>query len=128
MGRPFTIVVCFEDDTRSRFVMVRHRDRGWELPGGRIEEDEDALAAAQREFAEETGHRLERARIILVQHRKPGLCHVVTGRWGRAIDDSVGDEAVVEHRFVGSVDEVAPLAFPDDPYDEMGRALGTRLR
>ena len=35
--------------------MVRHRDRGWEMPGGHVREGEHALDAAKREFGEETG-------------------------------------------------------------------------
>lgn len=38
-----------------RFVMVRHCDRGWEMPGGRIASGESPEEAARREFLEETG-------------------------------------------------------------------------
>lgn len=37
------------------WVMVRHKDRGWELPGGAIQEGEGADVAALRELYEETG-------------------------------------------------------------------------
>jgi len=37
------------------WVMVRHKDRGWELPGGAIHEGEGADVAALRELYEETG-------------------------------------------------------------------------
>lgn len=39
-------------------LFVRHRVRGWELPGGKVEPDESALAAAVREVAEESCVRL----------------------------------------------------------------------
>jgi len=37
------------------WLMVRHKDRGWELPGGWVENDEDEQMAALREVFEETG-------------------------------------------------------------------------
>ena len=52
MTEAFVYVVAFEGD---RFVMVRHRDRAWEMPGGRVEAGESRVRAAEREFAEETG-------------------------------------------------------------------------
>jgi 8-oxo-dGTP diphosphatase len=48
----FVYVVAFEG---GRFVMVRHRDRAWEMPGGRVEQGESFEQAAMREFSEETG-------------------------------------------------------------------------
>ena len=52
----FVYVVTFDGD---RFVMVRHRDRAWEMPGGRIEPGEGPREAALREFREETGLEVE---------------------------------------------------------------------
>ena len=37
------------------WVMVLHNERGWELPGGNINEDEEWDVAALRELYEETG-------------------------------------------------------------------------
>ncbi|MCL2712241.1 MAG: NUDIX domain-containing protein, partial [Methanomassiliicoccaceae archaeon] len=38
------------------FLMVYNQKRnGWEMPGGRIEENEDTMSAAIREYAEESG-------------------------------------------------------------------------
>lgn len=50
--------------------MVRHRDRKWEMPGGRLLKGENHEQAAVREFFEETGMSLDiigRIRIL-----KPG--------------------------------------------------------
>lgn len=37
------------------WVMVLHKERGWELPGGNINDDEEWDVAALRELYEETG-------------------------------------------------------------------------
>jgi len=54
-SEPFAYVLAFAGD---RFVMVRHRERAWEMPGGRLRKGEDFEQAALREFSEETGMRL----------------------------------------------------------------------
>ncbi|MDL0118818.1 NUDIX hydrolase [Halobacterium salinarum] len=36
-------------------VVQRATDGGWELPGGRVDRNEDAVAGLQRELSEETG-------------------------------------------------------------------------
>lgn len=41
---------------RSQWIFVRHKERiTWEIPGGHIEQQEDADSAAKRELFEETG-------------------------------------------------------------------------
>lgn len=132
------IVVCFEDRSRRRFLMVRHGDRGWELPGGRVEAGESAAGAAVREFAEETGHRLVDPEAVVTQTRERGTFHVVAGTWGPPVEGEApgeaparsgpGGEPVEAVRFVERVTDVRPLAFPDDPYEAMGKALGRSLR
>jgi len=42
-------------DSLSRVLLVRHRNRAWELPGGHIEPGERPGRAARRECGEETG-------------------------------------------------------------------------
>jgi len=45
--------IAFEGD---RYLMVYHpRRKGWEMPGGRVEEGESIEEASVREFREETG-------------------------------------------------------------------------
>jgi len=55
MSGRFVYAVAFVGES---FVMVRHAERAWEMPGGRVEADETGLDAAVREFAEETGMEL----------------------------------------------------------------------
>lgn len=38
-----------------RVLMTRHPVRGWEFPGGQVEEGESVLQALEREIMEETG-------------------------------------------------------------------------
>ena len=49
------------------------KDAGsWSMPKGLADEGEDLLAAAKREFAEETGMRVEGAFLGLGAHKQPG--------------------------------------------------------
>jgi ADP-ribose pyrophosphatase len=45
----------------------------WELPAGKLEEGEDALAGAQRELAEETGYRAKKWRPLVEYYASPGF-------------------------------------------------------
>lgn len=126
----FTIVVCWEDDQRERFLMARHRDRGWELPGGSVRPGENPLLGAVREFGEETGHRLQGAELVLTTETPKGKCWVVQGVWGPAVEghQPAEGEKIETVRFVGRLSEVEPLAWPDDPYQEIESAVGAQLR
>jgi len=55
------IVVPVKD---GKFLMVKHPERGWEFPGGRVEVNETAEEAAIRECREEAGVEIENLRII----------------------------------------------------------------
>ena len=45
----------------------------WELPAGKLDEGEDALAGAQRELAEETGYRASKWRPLVTYFASPGF-------------------------------------------------------
>ncbi|MER5549765.1 methyltransferase, FxLD system [Streptomyces sp. NPDC002589] len=88
-------------DTFGRVLLCRSTRGMWELPGGRIETDEDAPAAAVRELNEETGLTacVDDAHVITVLHDDRLDVRRVTAvvrvsRWG-------GELALPEpHRFV----------------------------
>lgn len=123
-----SIVVCFEDADRDRFLMARHAERGWELPGGRVRDGEDPVRAAVREFGEEIGRELLDPDLVVTQERDKGTFHVVSGTLGPKAPERADPEDVVEDwRFVETIDDVEPLAFPDDPYEATGEALGRSL-
>lgn len=67
MVEKFVYVIAFNGD---KFVMVRHRERAWEMPGGRLLKGETHEQAAVREFFEETGMSLELVGNIRIA--KPG--------------------------------------------------------
>jgi 8-oxo-dGTP diphosphatase len=52
----FAYVIAFRGDA---FVMVKHKERKWEMPGGRLLDGESYEDGARREFIEETGAPLQ---------------------------------------------------------------------
>jgi len=51
----FVVVWAFSSEEDGCWIMVKNRVRGWELPGGRVNQDEAPEEAALRELYEETG-------------------------------------------------------------------------
>jgi ADP-ribose pyrophosphatase len=73
--RPAVCVVPIGDD--GRILLIEHYRfitdfTGWEVPAGRIDEDEPLEAAAARELLEETGHVAERLEYLGVYHPAVG--------------------------------------------------------
>lgn len=106
---PFAYAIAFSGD---EFVMVRHRGRAWEMPGGRLEEDETHEQAAVREFSEETGMALEPLGALEVEGGKVivGLVH------SRCCAHSLSGE-IAEVRMFKELPE--ELSFPLVEYREM---------
>jgi 8-oxo-dGTP pyrophosphatase MutT (NUDIX family) len=51
----FVVVWAVSDEDSDCWIMVKNKTRGWELPGGRLNQDELPEEAALRELYEETG-------------------------------------------------------------------------
>lgn len=97
-----------------RFVMVRHRERAWEMPGGRLKHGETHEQAAVREFFEETGMSLEIVGQIRIA--KPGG-KVFVGLVRGKLVDRPSEYSIVE---VKEFTELPPvLSFPLVEYETM---------
>ena len=51
----FVVVWAVSDEEGDCWIMVKNKIRGWELPGGSLNQDESPEEAALRELFEETG-------------------------------------------------------------------------
>ena len=108
MAQRFVYAIAFKED---RFVMVRHRLRKWEMPGGRVEDIETDEEAAVREFLEETGMGLDPVGSIDVEGGK-----VFVGVAGRKVLPHLAREIVEVREFTELPRE---LSFPQVEYEAM---------
>jgi ADP-ribose pyrophosphatase len=74
----------------------------WELPAGRIDEGEKALAAAKRELLEETGYTARKWKQILKFYATPGfVAEPMTVFWARGLKagpaQPEADEVIEQH-------------------------------
>jgi 8-oxo-dGTP pyrophosphatase MutT (NUDIX family) len=123
----YTIVIALRGPSDDReFLMVRHAERGWELPGGKFEGDEGPVHCGLREFREETGHILSHPKYVMKMQKPNGLAWVFQGEMGPAVGDIDPDEKIVEMDWFSKLPE--NLGFPDDPYEEMGQLIGIKFR
>lgn len=107
----FTYVIAFNGD---KFVMVRHRERAWEMPGGRLLPHETHEQAAVREFFEETGMSIDIIGKLRID-RKGGKVYValVNGQIARG----PCDYSIKEVREFDSLPD--QLSFPLVEYETM---------
>ncbi|MEA3191556.1 MAG: 8-oxo-dGTP diphosphatase [Thermoplasmata archaeon] len=121
----YTVIVATRDTRDGKeFLMVHHGERGWELPGGKLEPNEGPVHCALREFREETGHLLGSPHFVAKLRKDNGVCFIFTGTLGSAVESKDKEEVVGEMRWFGRLPRELGLAFPDDPYAEMGQMLG----
>lgn len=121
--KEYTVVVAVRHGpTGKEFLMVEHKQRGWELPGGKLEGIEGPVHCALREFREETGHLLSLPKFVMKIQKANGTCYVFTGGLGVPVGGDP-DPAVAGFKWFHKLPRGAKLAFPDDPYAEMGAKL-----
>jgi len=111
MVEKFVYVIAFNGD---RFVMVRHRERAWEMPGGRLLKGETHEQAAVREFFEETGMSLEIIGSIRIA--RPGG-KVFVGLVRGKLSDKCTDYNIVEVKEFSELPDL--LSFPLVEYEMM---------
>ena len=97
-------VTGFVQDAAGRVLLVRVRERGWELPGGQVEVGEWLTAALEREVEEESGCRVEAKRLIGVYSKLSApamVLHLFACRYagGEALarEDAVPEVGWFEH-------------------------------
>jgi ADP-ribose pyrophosphatase len=77
-----SVVILAIDSTKNKrdpWIVIEHQYRHaagqflWELPAGKLEAGEDALAGAQRELAEETGYSAKKWKPLVEYYASPGF-------------------------------------------------------
>jgi 8-oxo-dGTP diphosphatase len=64
--RHTVVVGCLVRNRAGEVLLVRHRQRGWEIPQGRVEEGEGLMQALRREVLEEAGIEVEPGPLVAV--------------------------------------------------------------
>jgi ADP-ribose pyrophosphatase len=104
------VVLATADGRREPLVLLEYQYRHaaesylWELPAGRIDKGEKALAAAKRELLEETGYTARRWKQILKFFASPGfVAEPMTVFWARGLKAGPAQpeaDEVIEQRLV----------------------------
>jgi ADP-ribose pyrophosphatase len=102
------VILATEENRREPLVLLERQYRHaaesylWELPAGRIDNGEKALAAAKRELLEETGYTARHWKQILKFYASPGfVAEPMTVFWARALKagpaQPEADEVIEQH-------------------------------
>ena len=85
MENPKHIVAVFGvvRNSANEVLMIENPLRGWELPGGRVEEGENLIRALEREIREETGVNAEIGKLLGIYSRIDPPFMVLLGFAGR---------------------------------------------
>jgi ADP-ribose pyrophosphatase YjhB (NUDIX family) len=111
-------------DRHGRVLLVRDDDRGWSVPGGRVEAGERLVDACVRELREETGLEVRVAGLCEVFERiEPDLHYVILDYLVEVVGGSLqaGDDALEVGWF--SFAEVARLRTTAGLLEVLERAL-----
>ena len=102
------VVLATEENWNESLVLLERQYRHaaesylWELPAGRIDKGEKALAAAKRELLEETGYTAKHWKQILKFYASPGfVAETMTVYWARGLKagpaQPEADEVIEQH-------------------------------
>lgn len=110
---PLTTVHGFIFDVEKRLLMVKHKVRGWEIPGGHIDEGESDEKAMHRELYEESQIKVEKLFRLgflkkMATGPKPENCEYpyplsYCSFFAAKVDfqdEFVGDESIVDYSFM----------------------------
>ncbi|GAA3726930.1 NUDIX domain-containing protein [Salinactinospora qingdaonensis] len=114
------VVLLFRDEQP---VLVRHRDRAWEFPGGHVEPGESIVDTARREAREEAGAELaEEVHVDGYYVLSNGHTTVITHAQVRSLAPLTGEFETVEVRAFNVLPTA--LSWDDDIYAHILARLG----
>ena len=112
-----------------RLLLVRHKTRGWEVPGGHLENSETPEAAMHRELFEEAQMNCDELQVLgflkkTARQEKPKVCPypyplsycLFYQAEISQIEPFCGDDSIVEARFF-SIEEAAQTKWIKDYYE-----------
>ncbi|PKK86394.1 MAG: hypothetical protein CVT48_01235 [Thermoplasmata archaeon HGW-Thermoplasmata-1] len=113
----YTVVVILNE--KGEFMLLKHRKRGWEFPGGKLEEGETPEKCAIREILEETGYGILDHKVMMnTLNGEGGRGYVVFARLGRKLAEPQ-DPLTEKVEFFRELPPMEELSFPHDPYAEI---------
>ncbi|WP_017616447.1 NUDIX hydrolase [Nocardiopsis salina] len=107
-----------------RPLLVRHRRRGWEFPGGHVEPGETLWRTARREALEEAGAILGELRLVGYYVLSDGHVTVVTQAQVESLAPLTGEFETVEARDFDRLPGDDELSWGDGIYAHLIRAAG----
>jgi len=116
-------VVCLTYDG-DRPLLVRHRDRGWEFPGGHTEPGESVEDTARREAREEAGATLAEVGTLGHYVLASGHVTVVTHARVTLLEPLTGDFETIGVRAFDVLPSDDQLSWADGVYAHLLRTLG----